>query len=113
MSRRWRIAAVTAAGGLASFGWLDSVRFAALHATGIALRLDSIIGQIDAMPLLSDEKPVVSATQPVPRSLIASMRRTSTGGARSLRASGAGGSVTMIPAIASPLTNFEAPSIEP
>lgn len=32
--------------------------------TGIALRLDSIIGQIDAMPLLSDEKPVVSATQP-------------------------------------------------
>lgn len=32
--------------------------------TGIALRLDSIIGQIDAMPLLSDEKPVVGATQP-------------------------------------------------
>lgn len=32
--------------------------------TGIALRLDSIIGQIDAMPLLSDEKPVVGANQP-------------------------------------------------
>lgn len=32
--------------------------------TGIALRLDSIIGQIDAMPLLSDEKPVIGATQP-------------------------------------------------
>jgi len=32
--------------------------------TGIALRLDSIIGQIDSMPLLSDEKPVVGATQP-------------------------------------------------
>lgn len=32
--------------------------------TGIALRLDSIIGQIDSMPLLSDEKPAVAATQP-------------------------------------------------
>lgn len=32
--------------------------------TGIALRLDSVIGQIDSMPLLSDEKPVVGATQP-------------------------------------------------
>ncbi|HWZ47238.1 MAG TPA: uroporphyrinogen-III C-methyltransferase [Herbaspirillum sp.] len=31
---------------------------------GIALRLDSVIGQIDGMPLLSDEKPVVSATPP-------------------------------------------------
>ncbi|MFZ1181739.1 MAG: uroporphyrinogen-III C-methyltransferase [Herbaspirillum sp.] len=29
---------------------------------GIAVRLDNIIGQIDGMPLLSDEKPVVSAT---------------------------------------------------
>ncbi|RJF98135.1 hypothetical protein D3871_06120 [Noviherbaspirillum saxi] len=34
--------------------------------TGIALRLDSIIGQIDAMPLLSDEKPALPATQPKP-----------------------------------------------
>lgn len=32
--------------------------------TGIALRLDSIIGQIDGMPLLSDEKPVLPATKP-------------------------------------------------
>ncbi|WP_420474108.1 uroporphyrinogen-III C-methyltransferase [Noviherbaspirillum sp. ST9] len=36
--------------------------------TGIALRLDSIIGQIDSMPLLADEKPAAAATQPrVPR----------------------------------------------
>ena len=32
--------------------------------TGIALRLDSIIGQIDGMPLLADEKPAVAASQP-------------------------------------------------
>jgi uroporphyrin-3 C-methyltransferase len=32
--------------------------------TGIALRLDSLIGQIDGMPLLSDEKPVTPVTQP-------------------------------------------------
>jgi uroporphyrin-III C-methyltransferase len=32
--------------------------------TGIALRLDSIIGQIDGLPLLSDEKPALPATQP-------------------------------------------------
>lgn len=32
--------------------------------TGIALRLDSVISQIDSMPLLSDEKPAVPATQP-------------------------------------------------
>ena len=32
--------------------------------TGIALRLDSVIGQIDSMPLLSDEKPAMAATQP-------------------------------------------------
>ena len=31
---------------------------------GIAVRLDSIIAQIDSMPLLSDEKPVVSVTEP-------------------------------------------------
>ena len=35
-----------------------------LDLTGIALRLDSIIGQIDAMPLLADEKPALPATQP-------------------------------------------------
>jgi uroporphyrin-3 C-methyltransferase/uroporphyrinogen III methyltransferase/synthase len=32
--------------------------------TGMALRLDSVIGQIDSLPLLSDEKPAVPATQP-------------------------------------------------
>ncbi|RXZ38306.1 hypothetical protein D9O50_01805 [Oxalobacteraceae bacterium CAVE-383] len=31
---------------------------------GIALRLDSVIGQIDGMPLLADEKPVASVTAP-------------------------------------------------
>lgn len=35
-----------------------------LDLTGIALRLDSVIGQIDAMPLLADEKPSLPATQP-------------------------------------------------
>lgn len=35
-----------------------------LDLTGIALRLDSIIGQIDGMPLLADEKPTLPATQP-------------------------------------------------
>lgn len=34
--------------------------------TGIALRLDSVISQIDSMPLLSDEKPAQAATQPKP-----------------------------------------------
>jgi uroporphyrin-3 C-methyltransferase len=32
--------------------------------TGLALRLDSVIGQIDGMPLLSDEKPALPATRP-------------------------------------------------
>jgi len=32
--------------------------------TGMALRLDSVIGQIDSLPLLADEKPVAAATQP-------------------------------------------------
>jgi uroporphyrin-3 C-methyltransferase/uroporphyrinogen III methyltransferase/synthase len=36
----------------------------AVDLTGIALRLDSVIGQIDSMPLLSDEKPVLPASQP-------------------------------------------------
>ncbi|HEY4317954.1 MAG TPA: uroporphyrinogen-III C-methyltransferase [Herbaspirillum sp.] len=31
---------------------------------GIALRIDSVIGQIDGMPLLADEKPVASVTAP-------------------------------------------------
>ena len=32
--------------------------------TGIALRLDSVIGQVDSMPLLADEKPAAAAAQP-------------------------------------------------
>ncbi|EGF32980.1 hypothetical protein IMCC9480_1500 [Oxalobacteraceae bacterium IMCC9480] len=35
-----------------------------LDLTGIALRLDSVISQIDGMPLLSDEKPAVLAAAP-------------------------------------------------
>ena len=35
-----------------------------LDLTGIALRLDSIITQIDGMPLLADEKPALPATLP-------------------------------------------------
>ncbi len=37
-----------------------------LDTTGIALRLDSLISEIDGMPLLSDEKPVLPVTQPKP-----------------------------------------------
>jgi uroporphyrin-3 C-methyltransferase/uroporphyrinogen III methyltransferase/synthase len=36
----------------------------ALDTTGIALRLDSLISEIDSMPLLADEKPSLPATQP-------------------------------------------------
>jgi uroporphyrin-3 C-methyltransferase len=35
-----------------------------LDTTGIALRLDSVIGEVDGMPLLSDEKPSLPVTQP-------------------------------------------------
>lgn len=35
-----------------------------LDLTGIALRLDSIIAQVDRMPLLSDEKPVQAIAEP-------------------------------------------------
>jgi len=35
-----------------------------LDITGIALRLDSLISEVDSMPLLSDEKPSLPATQP-------------------------------------------------
>ncbi|WP_395826109.1 uroporphyrinogen-III C-methyltransferase [Collimonas sp.] len=35
-----------------------------LDVTGIAVRLDSVIGQIDSMPLLSDEKSIVSVSRP-------------------------------------------------
>jgi len=36
----------------------------ALDTTGIALRLDSLISEVDSMPLLVDEKPALPATQP-------------------------------------------------
>lgn len=35
-----------------------------LDTTGIALRLDSLISEVDGMPLLSDENPALPATQP-------------------------------------------------
>ncbi|CAL61191.1 conserved hypothetical protein [Herminiimonas arsenicoxydans] len=35
-----------------------------LDLTGIALRLDSVIGQIDTMPLLADEQPALPASEP-------------------------------------------------
>lgn len=35
-----------------------------LDLTGIALRLDSVISQIDSMPLLADEKPALPASEP-------------------------------------------------
>jgi uroporphyrin-3 C-methyltransferase len=35
-----------------------------LDTTGIALRLDSLIGEVDGMPLLSDEKPLLPAALP-------------------------------------------------
>ena len=37
-----------------------------LDTTGITLRLDSLISEVDGMPLLSDEKPSLPATQPKP-----------------------------------------------
>ncbi|MDO9218572.1 MAG: uroporphyrinogen-III C-methyltransferase [Lacisediminimonas sp.] len=36
----------------------------AVDMTGLALRLDSVIAQIDSMPLLSDEKPALPASKP-------------------------------------------------
>jgi len=36
----------------------------ALDLTGIALRIDSVIGQIDRMPLLADEQPAMQANEP-------------------------------------------------
>ena len=35
-----------------------------LDLTGVALRLDSVISQVDKMPLLSDEQPALPATEP-------------------------------------------------
>jgi len=55
--------------------------------TGISLRLDSVIGQIDGMPLLSDEKPAVPATQPK-----VSRRAQKNGDAKASEGKAAGGS---------------------
>lgn len=44
----------------------------AVDLTGIALRLDSAIGRVDSMPLLSDEKPPVSAIEPKNQRFVAS-----------------------------------------
>lgn len=44
---------------------IDRLRaFPSVDVTGIALRLDSVISQIDYMPLLSDEKPITPVSQP-------------------------------------------------
>ncbi|WP_211453779.1 uroporphyrinogen-III C-methyltransferase [Collimonas antrihumi] len=43
-----------------------------LDVTGIAVRLDSIIGQIDSMPLLSDEKPIVGVSKPNNQAVVSS-----------------------------------------
>ncbi len=58
-----------------------------LDLTGIALRLDSAIGQIDGMPLLSDEKP------PVPISPPKNARRTAPQGAHAAAAIGPRGTI--------------------
>ena len=63
-----------------------------LDLTGIALRLDSIIGQIDAMPLLADEKPALPATQPKK-----SLRPSRPDAARTVAARG-GKTATIVPA---------------
>lgn len=45
-----------------------------LDLTGVALRLDSVIGQIDRMPLLSDAHPALAATEPKNRPLPAASK---------------------------------------
>lgn len=40
-----------------------------LDLTGVALRLDSVISQIDTMPLLADEKPALPVSEPKNRAL--------------------------------------------
>ena len=57
-----------------------------LDLTGIALRLDSIIGQIDGMPLLADEKPALPATLPKKSSRPAPRPETVPAAARSGKA---------------------------
>ncbi|MFM8245756.1 MAG: uroporphyrinogen-III C-methyltransferase [Burkholderiaceae bacterium] len=42
--------------------------------TGVAVRLDSLIAQVDAMPLMSDEKPAIVA--PTPKTKLSSRQKT-------------------------------------
>lgn len=53
--------------------------------TGIALRLDSAIAQIDGMPLLADEKPVLTPVQP--RSVARNAHKSAAGKSVSVRES--------------------------
>jgi uroporphyrin-3 C-methyltransferase len=46
--------------------------------TGIALRLDTLVAEIDSMPLLSDEKPIVLA--PPPKTRLAALPASGAGG---------------------------------
>jgi len=51
----------------------------ALDLTGVALRIDSVIGQIDRMPLLADEQPAQQATEPKNRQPVAKKGAAATG----------------------------------
>ncbi|MDB5768616.1 MAG: hemX [Collimonas fungivorans] len=50
-----------------------------LDVTGIAVRLDSIIGQIDGMPLLSDEKPIVGISKPNNQAVVSKPKAAGSG----------------------------------
>ncbi len=56
-----------------------------LDLTGIALRLDSVIAQIDAMPLLADEKPILTPAQP--RNVVRNAHKSAAGKAASVKES--------------------------
>ncbi|SDX35590.1 uroporphyrin-3 C-methyltransferase [Collimonas sp. OK242] len=60
-----------------------------LDVTGIAVRLDSIIGQIDSMPLLSDEKPIVGVSKPNNQALARSAPKAASNVAKSQAAADA------------------------
>ncbi|RBA23913.1 uroporphyrinogen-III C-methyltransferase [Herminiimonas fonticola] len=45
-----------------------------LDLTGVALRLDSVISQIDTMPLLADEKPAIPVSEPKNRAVAATSK---------------------------------------
>lgn len=56
-----------------------------LDLTGIALRLDSVIAQIDVMPLLADEKPILTPAQP--RNVVRNAHKSATGKVASIKES--------------------------